>query len=335
MLLLPTQKEIPMNRLSMWLFIALAPSIAWAQNTPGFPGDVAPYPVDGKLVTGGYDHYESPPISSMAENVFMYEFAQLSDDPNFTDDPGFDNLAGFPTLPIGEPLNFELTTKLYYWDGNGPVSFSPAPTTAQLVLSLGSNSLDITGESVTGKLTTIQVSNSIGRLHTHLGATIGDSSPQGIYMIGMKLSMPGLIDSDPIAIMYNDLQTLLTSPNPDDFAKAEMIGQTGANWTQENLGIVGIAGDVNGDGVVNGLDINLAATNWLKSGSGIPGDANGDGVINGLDINLIATHWLDTFTPTSGGGSAVPEPSTLALGVIGGAALIAVARRRACNRGNG
>ena len=55
-----------------------------------------------------------------------------------------------------------------------------------------------------------------------------------------------------------------------------------------------IPGDVNHDGVVNGLDINLVAANWLDSGSGQPGDANGDGVVNGLDINMIAANWGDT-----------------------------------------
>ena len=99
-------------------------------------------------------------------------------------------------------------------------------------------SRQLTGTAVIGDLTTIQVSNSIGRLHTHLGATIGDTSPEGIYLIGITLSMPGLLDSDPIAIMYNDLQTLLTSPDQADFVEAEMIGQTGADWTQDNLNIL-------------------------------------------------------------------------------------------------
>ncbi len=218
--------------------LALMPGLAAGEGIAGFPGDIVPYPVDGQIVTGGYDHYESPPISSAEERVFMYQFAQFSDDLNFTSDPGFDNLAGFAALPIGQPLDFHLTTNLLYWDGTDPVSFSPAPPSTALTLSLGSGSKEITGTSVTGSLTTIQVSNSIGRLHTHLGATIGDGSPEGIYMIGMTLSMPGLLDSDPFAIMYNDLQTLLISPDPNDFALAASIGQLGADWTQEHIDTV-------------------------------------------------------------------------------------------------
>jgi hypothetical protein len=56
-----------------------------------------------------------------------------------------------------------------------------------------------------------------------------------------------------------------------------------------------IVGDVNADGIVNGLDISIFATNWMKTGGqGLTGDANHDGIVNGLDINLIATNWLRT-----------------------------------------
>jgi hypothetical protein len=67
---------------------------------------------------------------------------------------------------------------------------------------------------------------------------------------------------------------------------------------------VSIPGDVTGDGITNGLDINLIANKWLHTGSPatLPGDANGDGTVNGLDINVIATHWLQTYG--AGGGRA-------------------------------
>jgi hypothetical protein len=71
---------------------------------------------------------------------------------------------------------------------------------------------------------------------------------------------------------------------------------------------------VNQDGVVNGLDINIVASEWAQMGTGLEGDANGDGVVNGLDINLIAMNWGQT----SGGGAAlVPEPRGLLLLILG------------------
>jgi len=82
-----------------------------------------------------------------------------------------------------------------------------------------------------------------------------------------------------------------------------------------------LPGDVNFDGLVNGLDIALVASHWLQTGTIPPGDANYDGIVNGLDISLIASHWLQSAG--AGGLASVPEPSTLALVTLGGLALLA------------
>jgi len=77
-----------------------------------------------------------------------------------------------------------------------------------------------------------------------------------------------------------------------------------------------LAGDANGDGFVNGLDISLISSNWLSTGT-LPGDANLDGFVNGLDISLIASHWLNTLagggSSAGGGTTAVPEPAAMQL----------------------
>jgi hypothetical protein len=92
---------------------------------------------------------------------------------------------------------------------------------------------------------------------------------------------------------------------------------------------VTISGDVNADGIVNGLDVNQIATKWLAAGTGIAGDANSDGIVNGLDINLVAGNWLHYV----GGGTAtqVPEPTTAALALLA-CATLCVGRRRNCGR---
>ena len=85
----------------------------------------------------------------------------------------------------------------------------------------------------------------------------------------------------------------------------------------DNLGFVVAAGDVNGDGVVNGLDIDPFVDVLLNGPYQAEADMNGDGIVNGLDVDLFVAAVL--------GGSAkqIPEPSTLllaliALGVVGG-----------------
>ena len=67
-----------------------------------------------------------------------------------------------------------------------------------------------------------------------------------------------------------------------------------------------IPGDVNFDGLVNIFDINLVSSHWSETGP--TADANDDGIVNIFDINLISANWT-----APGGGTAVPEPSTLAL----------------------
>ena len=70
-------------------------------------------------------------------------------------------------------------------------------------------------------------------------------------------------------------------------------------------------GDVNMDGIVNGQDIALVATNWLQYTR--VGDANDDGLVNGQDIALIASHWLQT----GGEGVSAPEPRSWQLALAG------------------
>ena len=88
-----------------------------------------------------------------------------------------------------------------------------------------------------------------------------------------------------------------------------------------------LAGDVNFDHIVNGLDISLIASHWLQTGPDVAGDGNGDGIVNGLDISLIASNWL--LTDGAGGGASVPEPSTFMLAALGGLVLLESRRRRA------
>jgi MYXO-CTERM domain-containing protein len=89
-------------------------------------------------------------------------------------------------------------------------------------------------------------------------------------------------------------------------------------------------GDISLDGIVNGLDINQVASNWLKTGPA--GDVNGDGIVNGLDVNIIATNWLHSYNPGGGSGSgtatSVPEPTAGVLALVG-FAFAAAWRRRA------
>jgi hypothetical protein len=84
---------------------------------------------------------------------------------------------------------------------------------------------------------------------------------------------------------------------------------------------VGLTGDVNHDGIVNGQDLALVSSNWLSTGSGVTGDVNGDGIVNGQDLALVSSNWLETAGGSSA-ASAVPEPTSAALFAFGAASLI-------------
>jgi|GEM_PF-3325482 len=91
-----------------------------------------------------------------------------------------------------------------------------------------------------------------------------------------------------------------------------------------------VPGDVNLDGVVNIGDIAAIAEGWLVHGGLGDGDANGDGVTNIGDLTLVADNWQQQG---GGGGlniTAVPEPSTALLSVVGllGVAIFGFLKRR-------
>jgi len=88
-----------------------------------------------------------------------------------------------------------------------------------------------------------------------------------------------------------------------------------------------VPGDVNFDGIANGQDIALIASQWLQQGTP-RGDANFDGIVNGQDFALVASNWLDTDPSLANGAAAVPEPSTIVIASLAMIGLSALRIRR-------
>jgi hypothetical protein len=83
-----------------------------------------------------------------------------------------------------------------------------------------------------------------------------------------------------------------------------------------------LLGDVNGDGDVNGLDVDPFVDVLLSGPFQEEADMNEDGEVNGLDVDLFVA------AVVGGGQMAVPEPQTLLLALAAGLTLLGVGRRR-------
>jgi hypothetical protein len=91
----------------------------------------------------------------------------------------------------------------------------------------------------------------------------------------------------------------------------------------DNITAIPTPGDINFDGQVDGLDLNILGANWQDSPTTFAtGDLNGDGVTDGLDLNILGSNW-QAGVPAP--GPAIPEPASLSLLAI---SVIAMLRRR-------
>jgi hypothetical protein len=122
-------------------------------------------------------------------------------------------------------------------------------------------------------------------------------------------------------------EVLVVYTNSHVFAASVATVTDGSGTQVASFATPALSGDVNFDGVVNGLDIALVASHWLQSGTLVAGDANFDGVVNGLDISLISSNWLQSAGSPAGASASAPEPSTAVLAACGALALLARRRR--------
>ena len=84
-------------------------------------------------------------------------------------------------------------------------------------------------------------------------------------------------------------------------------------------------GDANGDGTVNGADLNIVLSNYNKTGmTWAQGDFDGNGTVNGADLNTV----LSNYNQFLGVSTAVPEASSLLLAAAGLTGLLAFTWRK-------
>jgi hypothetical protein len=91
-----------------------------------------------------------------------------------------------------------------------------------------------------------------------------------------------------------------------------------------------IRGDINADHVVDQSDLTVIVGHWQQTNVGYAnGDLNLDGIVDQTDLTQIVGSWQNVMPPPAGAslGSLVPEPGSLGLLVLAGAASLRRRRR--------
>ena len=313
--------------MACFLGVAAAASTAWAHgfglsltyDTHGNPTAINassndPY-LDQSHATGG------------ASNLFLEEFSgTASVDPTYGS--YYPVVHGFAQTAGAWPpytASVDVVSPLYFSNGSGSSATLAAPGTFIDMFDLWAG-------------------NPQPGTNPHPGASFGDAFIYGntpfVPGFGVSLYDAHELEKDlyfaagpangeygfvlDITVHFTGGGTLTSGPLVDVFAisdpSAGGFASTASVATQDSatkLIYAAAMADVTFDGVVNGLDISLIAGNWLQSGTlgHLPGDANRDGVVNGLDIAAVASFW-EAGSGGGGTGIAVPEPTTIGLGLL-------------------
>jgi phospholipase/lecithinase/hemolysin len=151
--------------------------------------------------------------------------------------------------------------------------------------------------------------------------------PLDLFFLDVFAAVEGVV-ADPDAFGFTNVTE--ACPDPDSACPGYLfwddIHPTTAG--HEELGQLAfalltapVAGDLNGDGLVNGLDVE-PFVHVLVSGPFDPvADVNGDGQVNGLDVDPFVAMVVGA------GAETVPEPSTLLPAVLGLIGLLLPRRR--------
>jgi autotransporter-associated beta strand protein len=235
---------------------------------------------------------------------------------------------------------------------NGTVTIQNGGTTGPIS---GAGTMTIGG---TLKLNSNIPSSTIGSLTINTGASL-DINNDRVY-----INYGAAGTGDPIATIVSELQSgyaggTWTGTGIVSSAAASTAGSFGIGYADSAdpgnpaglaTGVIELVytllGDANLDGKVNGADFAILATNFNKAVTGSSGwdqgDFNYDGKINGADFAALAKNFnkgysapadvaaLSAFAEANGLSlsTSVPEPATLALGVIAGLGMLKRRRRQ-------
>ena len=194
------------------------------------------------------------------------------------------------------------------------VDLTPLVTGLSATSGPAGSTITITGQNFSG---------AAGRLTVFFG-----SAPAGSVTFVSDTQIAAIVPSGSGTVNVtvqsgmNETDNISGNPNANVNAPVFGYGASAVTSADKFTFVPGIPGDANHDGVVNGLDISVVASNWLSHGPA--GDVNFDGIVNGLDIATIASHWLAT-----GAGRALTLGTQIATAISSATAQAQVSLRAA------
>ncbi|MEQ8211366.1 MAG: hypothetical protein RH917_16195 [Lacipirellulaceae bacterium] len=305
------------KQLLLCSLMLLSTSSAVAQHI-----DILVFDANGKAAVGEYDFISQ---SASERLVHLARF-----DSDYTvNNPGFISVLGLDPLPGNQQLRWEFLpltidsgphaghrSTLLYWDGNSASpEFGPTATNDYEFSLFGIHgSATAHGTSDVEEGSIIAPTPPNGTIHEHLDFFLDDNGDglntslpaAGIYVLGMRLKIAGLEDSDPFYMVW---ATPEVSILPDI--------QPAAAWVTarvDSLFVDAIPGDFNGDNSVDGNDF-LA---WQRDHVALGGD-------NAL------MQWQTNYGEGSAAtvsALAVPEPEAFLLFTAGLSVLALLPRRK-------
>jgi hypothetical protein len=229
----------------------------------------------------------------------------------------------------------------FYWDGTGSavatVDFGALPGPDYEIALYGRNlpvAVDGAPSLVAGDV--IDVTSSNGSLHSHRyfyldSGNANEAGPpvDGIYLLSMRLKMNGYDPSQPIyMVLGTPGSTLAALQAAESWVTA---------WADELA--PDFNADFNGDWVVDGSDFLVWQRNFGATNARLTlGDADRDGTVGAGDLAVWREEFglsIDSFPGAVNGTlptpavSAIPEPSSAVLALLGFSVLARCYRTRA------
>jgi len=179
--------------------------------------DIAPYLVDGNLLTGGLDHdghHTAPTIHAYGYEFGEQELVNPALKYNAAD-PGVNQAAGVGGLPAGAALQYDIISTLMYWDGTGEPHFG-LPGDGSYITTGPAGLETVTGTTMpAGGPFGIQNVHSNGSVHYHFNTWVkndgaGVDPADGIYAFQTELVLDdssgsgSVYTSNPFWIVMNN-----------------------------------------------------------------------------------------------------------------------------------